>query len=165
MLKSLVSKYRDKGILIDTNLLIGFLVGLFGTQHLRNCRATKNFTGDDFDLLNDFLGQFSKRVTTPHILTEISNLSGRLPEEMHIGFRRLFKVVIQQQLYEENCSSATIADSKLFLRVGLTDAAITLISPGEYLVLTDEFPLFGHLQKQGIDAINFNHLRQLSWRD
>jgi hypothetical protein len=162
MVASLAGKYREKGVLIDSNLLIGFVIGMLGKQHLHNCRATKNFTAEDFDLLNQFLARFRKHVTTPHILTEVSNLGGRLPEGLHAEFRSVFRKLIHG-FSEETPAARSIADHDVFLRVGLTDAAITLVSPGEFLVLTDELRLLGYLQKRGVDAVNFNHLRTLAW--
>ena len=56
MLQKLISKYRRKGVLVDTNLLVGLMVGTLGKEHLKDCRATQVFTAEDFDLLEpDFL--------------------------------------------------------------------------------------------------------------
>lgn len=163
MLATLVSKYRHKGVLVDTNLLIGYLVGSLGEHHLKNCRATKSFTIEDFTVLAQFLSRFTKLVTTPHILTEVSNLAGRLPEKLHQEFRSAFKVAIDK-LLERSEPSKTIATSSDFIRLGLADTAITLIAPGSHLVLTDELALYGTLQKRGVDVVNFNHLRFESWQ-
>ena len=89
-LQTLIAQYRSKGVLVDANLLVGFLVGTFNPQLLRQCRATKNFAPEDFTLLVSFLDRFERIVTTPHVLTEASNLAGRLPESTHSGFRAVF---------------------------------------------------------------------------
>ena len=78
-MEALVAKYRRKGVLIDANLLLGYLVGSIHPRHLANCRATTRYFGEaDFPLLNRFLIQFDRIITTPHVLTEVSNLGGRL---------------------------------------------------------------------------------------
>lgn len=158
----LLRRYQRKGVLIDTNLLIGYIVGTLSPTHLVHCRATKAFSIDDFVLLRDFLAKFQCIVTTPHVLTEVSNLAGRLPESLHIPFRRVFQTIIGS-LSEESESSKTISMKEDFLRFGLTDTAISLIAPDRYLVLTDELPLSGLLHKRGVHVLNFNHLRSLSW--
>jgi len=162
MLGKLISKYRRKGVLVDTNLLVGFLVGTLGKEHLKNCRATKVFTPEDFDLLDSFLRNFRKVVTTPHILTETSNLAGRLPENLHAPFRLIFRRIVEgvEERFEP---SKDLCGREEFLRLGLADTAISATAPGQFLVLTDEFALYGSLQKRGVDAVNFNHLRQYSW--
>jgi hypothetical protein len=132
MLASLVARYRQKGILVDANLLIGYIVGSLDRRHLRNCRATKTFTSEDFDLLDRFLTNFEQRVTTPHILTGISNLAGRMPRHLHREFRSAFRLVIND-LVEEFEPSRSLAARQDFLRFGLTDTAITIVAPGQYL--------------------------------
>ena len=158
MLASLVAKYRHKGVLIDTNLLIGFLIGGWNPRHLIHCRATKSFNEQDFALLDRFLGNFQTLVTTPQILTEVSNLAGKLPKQLHAEFRARFGGLIDG-LLEKYEPSKAIASHKDFISFGLADTAISMISPGNHLVLTDEVALFNLLQKRGVDAVNFNHLR------
>ncbi len=160
-MESLVQKYKSKGVLVDTNLLVGWLVGQFDLSHLKNCRATKNFGEKDFQILHRFLLNFGKVITTPHILTEVSNLSGKLPEPLLNSFRVVFGKIIQT-LKEEQICAATIGTDPSFFRFGIADTAIALVSPGKYLVLTDELPLYGALGKRNVDAINFNHLRQFA---
>ncbi len=59
-----MARYLQKGVLVDTNLLIDFLIGKFDRQQLANCRATMAFDSEDFDLLESFLGKFRCLVTT-----------------------------------------------------------------------------------------------------
>ncbi|HEU6449697.1 MAG TPA: hypothetical protein VFV23_14790 [Verrucomicrobiae bacterium] len=159
---SLVKKYRRKGILIDTNLLIGLLVGTLGPIHLTNCRATKAFTKEDFFLLKSFVEQFETIISTPHILTEVSNLAGRLPESLTENFRSVFRLVIEK-LAENHFSALEIVRDNGFPRLGITDTAIAMTVPGTYLVLTDELPLYGILSTRKVDVINFNHIRSIGW--
>jgi hypothetical protein len=46
----------------------------------------------------------------------------------------------------------------IFMRLGLTDAAITRVCSRGILVLTADVALHLELQRRGLDAINFNHL-------
>ena len=50
-----------------------------------------------------------------------------------------------------------------FQRLGLTEAAIAALARRNCLLLTDDFDLYSTLVKQGVDAINFNHLRSRDW--
>ncbi len=160
--EALVQKYRQKGILVDTSLLVAYVIGTLGVRHLVNCRATKHFTQDDFGLLVGILGRFTNVVTTTHVLTEVSNLAGKLPKSLHDNFRLVFLKAINQ-LSEQSLPAKKIASDNDFINFGITDTAIRLISPGSYLVLTDDLPLFGLLGKRGVDVVNFNHLRPLVW--
>ena len=162
-MERLIQKYRQKGVLIDANLFLGFLIGRLHPRYLTDCRATTKYFGPaDFPLLEHFLGQFKKIVTTPHVLTEISNLAGRLPSSLHKEFRLLFRSVIDQ-LSEQSTPSKSICAHDDFLRFGLTDTAISLLGTGQFLVLTDDVSLAGLLAKRRIDVVNFNHIRVSAW--
>ena len=157
---ALLKRYSRKGVLIDANLLVGYIVGRLAPHHLSNCRATKNFSVEDFELLHRIVSEIHCLVTTPHVLTEVSNLAGRLPETLYGEFRRVFRRIIEG-LTEVTEASKTICAHEDFLRLGLADTAISMVSPGRYLVLTDELALAGRLRKRNVHVINFNNLRFL----
>ena len=158
----LVQEYRRKGVLVDTNLLVVLMVGKLSPAHLRNCRATKAFTEDDFWVLHRFVGLFGTLVTTPHILTEVSNLSGKLPDSLLRQFRDVFREVINE-LSEKPMAAEKVARDAQFPRFGLTDTAITMIAPKSYLVLTDDLTLYRNFEQTNVAAINFNHIRTSGW--
>lgn len=60
--------------LLDTNLLTVLLVGQLGVGSIETNKKTRQYTSDDFILLNDLLSQFKDIITTPHILAETVNL-------------------------------------------------------------------------------------------
>ncbi len=112
-------------------------------------------------LVAKLVGRFSSVFTTPNILTEVSNLSGKLGEANLPGFRAAFKSKIDV-IEEEYCSSRQATDSPAFAKFGLTDAGIaSLVNDNDFLVLTDDLPLAYWLQSKGADVLNFNHIRFL----
>lgn len=64
-------------------------------------------------------------------------------------------------LFQENyIPSRNVASTHWsFQKYGLTDSGIASVSPGQYLVLTDDFSLTRYLNSLGIDTLNFNNLR------
>lgn len=73
----LITRYARKGILVDSSLLVVYLVGLFDRRQLVNCRAIKSsFSNAEFDLLANLLACFDAVVTTPHVLTEVFKSCG-----------------------------------------------------------------------------------------
>jgi len=124
-----------------------------------NCRAIKSsFTSEEFQLLARIIGQFDVLITTPHVLTEVSNLAGRLPASLHIPFRTFFAAVIKQ-LVEGNAAAVDLSLAPHFVRFGIADTAISLVARGKYFVLTEEVALYSHLSANGVDVMNFNHVR------
>ncbi|PZR77059.1 MAG: hypothetical protein DLM73_00685 [Chthoniobacterales bacterium] len=155
----LLSRYKTRGILVDSSLLVVYLVGSYDRGQLINCRAIKSsFTNAEFDLLARIIAQFDTIITTPHVLTEVSNLAGRLPERLHVAFRKFFALVINR-LGERNAAAIELAATPHFTKFGIADTAISLVAPGQYFVLTEEAALYSYLSAKGIDVMNFSHVR------
>lgn len=73
---SLIKSYKQRGILIDTNILLLWFVGSVNRQRISKFNRTEKFEPEDYDLLLRLLEYFfPKIVTTPNILTEVNSLS------------------------------------------------------------------------------------------
>ncbi len=158
----LLNRYRNKGALIDANLLLVYFVGMFDPEWIPKFKNTHTFTIEDFDLLAGFFKIFNKVVTTPNILTEVNSLATQLPDNIKVGFYPKFADHLAT-FDEHYLESSKISSTPHFLKLGLTDSGILNLAQGQYLVLTDDFRLAGQLEKQGIDVINFNHIRTMNW--
>jgi rRNA-processing protein FCF1 len=155
----LMQRYRSHGILVDTNILLLHFVGSFDRSLITRFKRTERFTVEDFDLLEHILARFDRVVTTPNVLSEVNSLSNQLAEPARKGYFEDFARRIVP-LHEEYVISAEAARRDCFPRLGLTDSGILHLVKDKYLVLTDDFRLHGTLEKHGVDAINFNHLRR-----
>jgi hypothetical protein len=162
--QTLIVKYRPKGILLDTNLLLLLFVGLVDSDLVNDFRRTKNqqFTEKEFFLLEGIVKTFSKIVTTPHILTETSNFIFQHDgKKQQLALQIIAKII--QSFKERREESKKLVLSEEFYIFGLTDTAVLDLPPKRYLVLSIDAALVIALQKKGVDAINFNHLRQIGW--
>ena len=159
-LAPLIKKYRNQGILLDTNILLLYLIGKFDKNLILKFKRTQTFTIQDYEILTFLLSKFNKIITLPNILTEISNLSGKLESFIKQNYFQIFaqKITIFSEHY---IPSEQIRQKDAFKRFGITDAGILILAKDKYLVLTDDFRLSQYLQFQGIDVLNFNHLRIL----
>jgi len=153
-----INAYKAKGLLIDTNLLLLFLVGLHNRKSIQRFKRTSQFIPEDFDCLVGVINLFKQVVTTPSVLTEVSNLLGQLPDGIRLSVFQRFSLGIQNFM-EHFTPSLELAQDPCFPKFGLTDAGIVRSAKGKFLVLTDDFRLAGYLEHQGIDVVNFNHLR------
>ena len=149
-------------MLVDTNLLILYLVGEFDARQISRFRRTKQFVAADYWIIKAFFDTFPVKVTTPNILTEVSNLSGDLPDGLRARFLESLRGSFQL-LSEEYLPSQAGTALPIFPRFGLTDAITAEIANQRYLVITDDFPLSNYLTSLNSDVINFNHLRSLGW--
>jgi hypothetical protein len=160
--REVVVRHKTHGIVADSNVLVLLLVGSFSRERVGELRNTEMFAPEDYDVLVWLLGQFDKMIATPHILAEVSNLVSQIREPVRSLCLCRFTQIIEQ-LVEEGVPSVAAAHEPAFKRLGLTDAGITHLVKDKYPVVTTDFALWEHLARNGVDAINFNHLRQMNW--
>lgn len=72
-LLKLIQKYKQKGILIDTSILLLYIVGSFDINLIRTFKRTQMFSENDFKIVPKFIDYFELKITTPHVLTEVSD--------------------------------------------------------------------------------------------
>lgn len=158
-----------KPILIDTNLLLLFIIGIFSEDAISKTKRLKVYSIDDFRLLRDFLDQAPKILITPNISTEISNLMD-LSGEYKKGVFNVFNSFLQNPAVEEiHLESKLISSRKEFPVYGLTDCGINSLAK-KYIILTDDSRLYDYYckhictsQNPDDEIINFYHIIQLTW--
>lgn len=161
-IRKLFGKYKQKGIIIDTNILLLLFVGSVNKKRISKFNRTEQFSPEDYDLLVEIISYFSKIVVTPNILTEVSNFINQLSEpERSKALDFLAKVLTKWDEFYIESSTATQVEK--FTKFGLTDSGIISLAKEKYLVLTDDFKLANYLEKIEIDAVNFNHIRVCGW--
>jgi hypothetical protein len=153
-----IERYRRRELLIDTNLLLLYFVGAFRPDRIRSFKRTSRYSVDDFSLLEKLISAFKRLTTTPHVLTEVSNLMGQCEEPLRSDLRGFLKTAIEGW-NETSTASRTPAKVAHFLRFGLTDTAIADLAPGSCLVLTDDRPLVGLLEGRKVAVICFADLK------
>lgn len=146
---------RAKHILIDSNLLLLLLIGRVNPTRIALFKRTSKYTTQHFRALTDILISGPRPVTTPNILTEVSNLAGQLtdPERSKVlGLLRLLVETIDERYV---ASKEAVAINE-FTRLGLTDAGIMSMKLDRCVVISDDLPLVLALKHRGIDAVNFS---------
>lgn len=155
----LIKQYRRKGLLLDTVLFVLLAVGTHNRKLIGNDKRLKTYVPQDLDTLVEFVRLFDQVITTPNIVTEVSNLTGHLWEtNFPLEFARYVEPMEEQYL-----PSKAVIRSEIFARFGVADTVISEIAKGKYLVLTDDFRLTRYLEVRQIDVINFNHIRTSNW--
>lgn len=158
---SFQSLQQKKGLLMDSNVLTVYLVGLYDVKRISEFKRTKGFyTIDDFYLLQNFVALFENRlVTTPHILAEVSNLLEGSRYQYGPLLNTLFSYMsFAQELYIP-ALEVVQQQSVLFTRFGLTDIIAGELVKQNYLLLTDDLDFSAYLRNRGLSVINFNNLR------
>ncbi|HEY0021874.1 MAG TPA: hypothetical protein VGB24_03160 [Longimicrobium sp.] len=131
-------------------------------NQIEQFKRTRAYTRDDYALLAAFIGEHERMVTTPNVLTEVSNLLGQLTGPLRI--RALLTLgALAGALHESYLPSKHLVLDPHFPSLGLTDTSILHSLEGGVTVLTDDLQLYLQLAAQGSEVINFNHLRSGSW--
>lgn len=161
----LIGRHRGTGVLVDTNLLLLYFVGLYDQDLIERWgRTSDRFVSVDHDTLMLLIERFERLVVTPHVLTEVSNLLGYLWEPAKSECRDLFGQVIRSAMEENLTPAEDLSEHRAFLPLGLTDASISdAAGTGSYLVLTDDLDLYGYLEGVGAGVLNFNEVRGLAY--
>lgn len=149
----LIGKHGSQGIVVDSNILMLLIVGSLGPQWIGRHRRTQNFRAADFELLVRFLSRFKKVVTTPNVLTEVSNLVGKVIE---IVDRLKISIESMEEKYVTTREAVTWSRFRHF---GIADSATALLAKEGLLILTDDIELAQTLEHDGLAVLNFDHLR------
>lgn len=160
-LQQLVRKHTGKAAILDSNVLLLYLVAEFDPNLIGSSyKRLSSFQAPDVILLRWLFGQFSSVTTTPHVLTEVSNLSNQMPSWKKEQWFPWFGKRLAD-FAEVTLASSEIGRLDSFWRFGLTDAGLAKLSE-RFVIVTNEFPLTGFLESRSLPVINFTHLRQ-SW--
>jgi hypothetical protein len=151
----LIQKYKQKGLLIDTNILLLYIVGSIDISLIRDFKRTANFSENDFERISKFIDYFDLKITTPHVLTEASDF---IDNRQHL--QAVLKVYIEntKEIFLE---SLDLSKKDAFLKFGLADTSVTYTARDNYLILTDDRPLYGFLINSQIDAVNLDQIRMI----
>lgn len=162
-IRAIFGQYQQKGVLIDTNILLLWFVGAANRKRISRFNRTENFLPEDYDLLVKILSYFDNIVTTPNILTEVNSLVNQLGEPDRSRCLSVFAAGVER-FNEFYLESTEVVKTDKFAKFGLTDCGIINIAREQYLVLTDDLKLAHYLLKIGIDTINFNNIRTYGWK-
>lgn len=157
---------RARSVLIDANLLLLLVAGSLDSSLVGTGRHRRllEFDPQDLELLDKALDGKRKLLTTPHILSEVSNLVRQVDEPLKTNLTVQLGHLIER-LDERYAEATFLAGAPAFPRFGLTDAAISELAAEAGCVLTMDAPLYQWVLGMGFPAVNFNHLRDLAWRD
>jgi len=161
-LLAFVNKHGQRGILVDTNVLLLYLFGQDQPAAIGRKRLER-YSVEDADLLIQFISRFQRILTTQHVLAETSNLArqivtGNQQRELSLSLYPLFCLDTPASFQRRDLSGPSI-DVGIFLRLGLTDAGLTSLVSSNALLLTDDLDLAVAAEITGGDVINFSHMR------
>jgi hypothetical protein len=143
-------------IVLDSNLLVLFVVGVTSPAHIARHKRLQAYTERDFHLLMSVLANASGILVTPNTVTETSNLVGQIAEPARSRIYLTFRTLLTEteEIYIESQRGAR---HPAFPRLGITDAVLLSIENKNLVLLTTDVLLYLEAERQGCKAVNFNH--------
>lgn len=145
-------------LLLDTNLLVLWIVGLARPDSVGTHRRLRSFDIDDFVIVDKLARETKSHVSTPHVLAETSNLLGSGHQQIVSGCAGALNRYIGQ-LDEVFTPAKTLAEIPEMLELGLTDTAIYHLGQDDVLVASADFHLCSRLSGKGVHVVNPRHFR------
>ena len=159
------------GWFVDANLLVLLVVGATGRHLIAKHKRLKGFLESDYERLIQQLADSAEpdastepatvgavRVT-PNTLTEASNLLAQHEEPERSRLFETLRFLIENSK-EVVVASVEAARTSVFVRLGLTDAALLEVVSPETPLLTVDLDLYHAVAKRDHRAaVNFRHLQ------
>lgn len=166
-LKSIIAFRETRGrhrLVLDANLLVLLFIGYLDPEHIPNCGRLNAFVKSDYELLLKILENFEPEIViTPHVLTELSNLSKR---KMGLGDKKqaYFTMIVDKlkNFQEEHIPLSDLIglDLNAVIRFGFSDLGVIEVAKKlGAIVLSNDFNMVEHALSQSIWAINFTNIR------
>lgn len=149
----------QNSVLIDANLLVLLVVGATSKRYIEKHKKLSAFSERDYEELVGILSRAPSVLITPGILAETSNLATCIAEPAKSEILNVIRGFVGRA-EEIHISGEKAVSSELFIRLGYTDSAILEASAGGRVLLTTDLGLYLAALEKGLQAINFNHLRE-----
>lgn len=146
-------------VIVDTNLLVLFLVGEIAPSKIGVHRRLKAFDLEDHARLAQEVRRFRDHVTHASVLTEASNLMGSGEQETAPGTSSCLAHYATTTAREIRVDAAVLTRDPLFYKLGLADCAVAHVAGSSVTVLTEDYRLSGVLRTRGVQAWNLRHAR------
>lgn len=167
--KKYIIEYKPDGIIVDTNVLILFLIGSYDSSFIKKIKLTSNndkrYSIESFETLKEILELFKKVVITPQIIAEISNLTITRDKIFYGDYLRSYlKTVINflksAEEHHQRMDCLWNVKLKTINEFGFTDMTIYELSKRtEMPILTDDFSFFHYSINKGIHAISLENIK------
>lgn len=158
-LDQLARRHRNAGLLLDSNLFVLWIVGTTDQNLISRHKKTREYDENHFLALALLLTRFRTIIVTPHILTEVSNLSSLIDDQLQMTIRETFQSVVRNDLLIEiEVPSKSACEGEAFLELGLTDAVIVNHVNKNVLVVTDDQLLLKTLEKAKRPVISIKRI-------
>jgi len=164
-----IARDRPEGIIVDTGILILFLIGSYDPNFIGDFKRTSNYSIDDFELLKKIFAYFKKLIITPQILAELSTLSitkGGIYGDKLIHYLQAvvrFLESVEERYQKSNCLCGM--ELEVIGKYGLTDMTMFELSKKTRMpILTDDLKLYNYSYAKKVPIIKFEYIKSQQYQ-
>ena len=145
-------------LVLDTNMLIVFIIGSIDPNLLGKAKRVKEYNYDDYELIFTYVNFFSDVVLLPNIVSETSNILCQMNgERRNICLSRLANFVCSSN--ETYIESSFVVNQKEYIELGATDTSILCALDSNTYLLTADLSLYLAALCRKQNAQQFQDLR------
>jgi hypothetical protein len=144
-----------KTVALDAHILMLLAVGSVNVSYIAKHKRLQDYRAEHFEILRELVGQAPAVASTTHALTEASNLLRQCRDPMHSEIMIALAGIVDV-IEELTPAASEVCAAPEYLRLGPTDAAITLLDPKRYGVISADLDLVVALQMRGFEVMNFH---------
>ncbi len=143
-----------KALVLDTCLLVLLVVGATNRKYIvKHKNLYPIYNERHFDALIRIIAEAPSVVCTAHILTETSNLLRQIGNPMRAEIMQVFRQFVHLNR-ELRVDGVMASNAPIFIRLGLTDAAIVSLNADEVAILTVDHDLHISASQAGFEVFN-----------
>jgi predicted nucleic acid-binding protein len=142
-------------VIIDTNLLVLYIVGATDTKYIRRHKRLSGFIEADFDVLSSMLASAERVVVAVNVATEASNLLAFIGNPARTQIMQTFGQLVTAH-GDRYVPSKQAVERPEFIWLGLADAALLDLCSCGGMLLTADSRLYDAALRCGGDAEFFN---------
>lgn len=139
-------------LLLDTNVLLLLIVGTLQPKAIGRKRL-QDFDDEDFAIVAEWAQNTPSHISTPHILTEVSNWLGSGKQLWIEGGTKHLAAYIAR-LDEIYVPARNLVTDPEFHLLGLADSAIHHLADRATRVISVDYHLCNRLALKGVDVLN-----------
>ena len=147
-----------KTLLLDANLAILLVVGIVDEGFIAKHKRLSAFDVTDYKILSNIVGASAGLLFCPNIASETSNLLRQTGEPMRSRLSKAFGEILRK-VDEKYVESKIAASESDYVRLGVSDAVLLNMARSGSRLLTTDVELYLAAQNAGLDAVNYNHVR------
>jgi hypothetical protein len=155
--KALIASFSGWPVILDSNLLLLRWCASLDLALLKTFKRLQGFQPNDLVILGEVMATLGPVKTTPHVLTEVSNLANALPAWKKQAWTNHMsgQIALVEECWEP---ASQILEDRSMAVFGLTDAALGRLAR-THVILSADWPLCNQLSARGLSSINFQALR------